>query len=34
VLEAVRAAAEPYVDGDRASFEAALWIVDAARSTG
>jgi SAM-dependent methyltransferase len=34
VLEAVGAAAEPYVDGDRASFEAALWIVDAARSTG
>ena len=30
VLEAVRAAAEPYVEGDRASFEAALWIVDAA----
>jgi SAM-dependent methyltransferase len=30
VLEAVRAAAEPYVSGDRASFEAALWIVDAA----
>ena len=30
VLEAVRAAAEPYVDGDRASFEAALWVVDAA----
>jgi SAM-dependent methyltransferase len=30
VLEAVRTAAEPYVDGDRASFEAALWIVDAA----
>jgi SAM-dependent methyltransferase len=29
VLEAVRAAAEPYVDGDRVSFEAALWIVDA-----
>jgi hypothetical protein len=26
----VRVAAEPYVDGDRASFEAALWIVDAA----
>jgi SAM-dependent methyltransferase len=30
VLEAVRTAAEPYVNGDRASFEAALWIVDAA----
>jgi SAM-dependent methyltransferase len=30
VLEAVRTAAEPYVEGDRASFEAALWIVDAA----
>ncbi len=30
VLDAVRAAAEPYVDGDRASFEAALWVVDAA----
>jgi SAM-dependent methyltransferase len=30
VLEAVRTAAEPYLDGDRASFEAALWIVDAA----
>jgi SAM-dependent methyltransferase len=30
VLEAVRTAAEPYVDGDRVSFEAALWIVDAA----
>jgi SAM-dependent methyltransferase len=30
VLEAVRAAAEPYVKGDRVSFEAALWIVDAA----
>jgi SAM-dependent methyltransferase len=30
VLEAVRAAAEPYVSGDRASFVAALWIVDAA----
>jgi SAM-dependent methyltransferase len=30
VLEAVRAAAEPYVEGDRASFVAALWIVDAA----
>lgn len=30
VLEAVRTAAEPYVDGDRASFEAALWVVDAA----
>jgi SAM-dependent methyltransferase len=30
VLDAVRTAAEPYVDGDRASFEAALWIVDAA----
>lgn len=29
VLEAVRTAAEPYVDGDRASFKAALWIVDA-----
>jgi SAM-dependent methyltransferase len=28
-LEAVRTAAEPYVNGDRASFEAALWIVDA-----
>jgi SAM-dependent methyltransferase len=30
VLEAVQTAAEPYVEGDRASFEAALWIVDAA----
>jgi SAM-dependent methyltransferase len=30
VLEAVRTAAEPYVDDDRASFEAALWIIDAA----
>jgi hypothetical protein len=30
VLDAVRTAAEPYVDRDRASFEAALWIVDAA----
>jgi SAM-dependent methyltransferase len=30
VLEAVRTAAEAYVDGDRASFVAALWIVDAA----
>ena len=30
VLDAVRTAAEPYVDGDRASFEAALWVVDAA----
>jgi SAM-dependent methyltransferase len=30
VLEAVRTAAEPYIEGDRASFEAALWIVDAA----
>jgi SAM-dependent methyltransferase len=30
VLEAVRAAAELYVSGDQASFEAALWIVDAA----
>jgi SAM-dependent methyltransferase len=30
VLEAVRTAAEPYVEGDRVSFEAALWIVDAA----
>jgi SAM-dependent methyltransferase len=29
VLEAVRTAAEPYIEGDRASFEAALWIVDA-----
>jgi SAM-dependent methyltransferase len=29
VLEAVRTAAEPYVEGDRASFVAALWIVDA-----
>jgi SAM-dependent methyltransferase len=29
VLDAVRTAAEPFVDGDRASFEAALWIVDA-----
>ena len=29
VLEAVRTAAEPYVEGDRVSFEAALWIVDA-----
>ena len=28
-LEAVRVAAEPYVKGDRASFEAALWVVDA-----
>jgi SAM-dependent methyltransferase len=34
VLEAVRAAAAPYVDGDRVSFEAALWVVDAAASTG
>jgi SAM-dependent methyltransferase len=34
VLEAVRAAAEPYVDGDRVSFEAALWIVDAVAPTG
>lgn len=30
VLEAVGTAAEPYVEGDRASFVAALWIVDAA----
>ncbi len=30
VLEAVRTAAEPFVAGDRASFVAALWIVDAA----
>jgi SAM-dependent methyltransferase len=30
VLDAVRAAAAPFVKGDRASFEAALWIVDAA----
>jgi SAM-dependent methyltransferase len=29
-LEAVRTAAEPYVKGERASFEAALWVVDAA----
>jgi SAM-dependent methyltransferase len=29
VLDAVRTAAEPYVKGDRASFEAAFWIVDA-----
>jgi SAM-dependent methyltransferase len=29
VLEAVRTAAEPYIEGDRVSFEAALWIVDA-----
>ncbi|HVW47809.1 MAG TPA: class I SAM-dependent methyltransferase [Solirubrobacterales bacterium] len=28
-LEAVRAAAEPFVEGDRARFDAALWIVDA-----
>lgn len=33
VLEAVRTAAEPYVDGDRASFEAALWVVDARSSS-
>ncbi|HEY0279563.1 MAG TPA: class I SAM-dependent methyltransferase [Solirubrobacterales bacterium] len=33
VLGAVRAAAEPYVDGDRASFTAALWIVDAYASS-
>jgi SAM-dependent methyltransferase len=30
VLEAVQTTAEPYVNGDRVSFEAALWIVDAA----
>jgi hypothetical protein len=28
-LAAVRTAAEPFVDGDRASFDPALWIVDA-----
>lgn len=30
VLEAVRAAAQPFVEGDGVSFEAALWVVDAA----
>jgi SAM-dependent methyltransferase len=30
VLDAVRTAAEPFVSGDRVSFEAALWVVDAA----
>jgi SAM-dependent methyltransferase len=34
VLDAVRAAAEPYVDGDRASFAAALWVVDAHAGRG
>jgi SAM-dependent methyltransferase len=29
VLDAVQTAAEPYIDGERASFEAALWVVDA-----
>ncbi len=33
VLEAVRTAAEPYIEGDRVSFEAALWIVDAQASS-
>jgi len=28
-LDAVRAAAWEFIDGDRASFEAALWVVDA-----